>query len=158
MDYRLLPPPPPPPAHKEGRGRGGVNQPRYPPHQGGQQGRGETDLLALENARTIAAVDGDGTVLGYASLQTVLDEGYINNLAVLPAYRRLGIASALLEDFRRFGEAKGLAFLTLEVRASNAPAIALYAKHGYTQAGRRKNYYSHPKEDAILMTLEFTRA
>ena len=116
------------------------------------------DLLALENARTIAAVDGDGTVLGYASLQTVLDEGYINNLAVLPAYRRLGIASALLEDFRRFGEAKGLAFLTLEVRASNTPAIALYAKHGYARAGRRKNYYSHPKEDAILMTLEFTKA
>lgn len=116
------------------------------------------DLLALENARTIAAVDGDGTVLGYASLQTVLDEGYINNLAVLPACRRLGIASALLEDLRRFGEAKGLAFLTLEVRASNAPAIALYAKHGYARAGRRKNYYSHPKEDAILMTLEFTKA
>ena len=59
------------------------------------------DLLALENARTIAAVDGDGTVLGYASLQTVLDEGYINNLAVLPACRRLGIASALLEDLDR---------------------------------------------------------
>lgn len=115
------------------------------------------DLLALENARTIAAVDGDGTVLGYASLQTVLDEGYINNLAVLPPYRRLGIASALLERFRRWGEAEGLAFLTLEVRASNAPAIALYAGHGYVQAGRRKNYYTHPREDAILMTLEFKK-
>ena len=150
MDYRLLPPRPPPQGPLGAVGRGSVSATRSPPHQAGQ--------LALENARTIAAVDGDGTVLGYASLQTVLDEGYINNLAVLPAYRRLGIASALLEDFRRFGEAKGLAFLTLEVRASNAPAIALYTKHGYTQAGRRKNYYSHPKEDAILMTLEFTKA
>lgn len=114
-------------------------------------------LLEMENARTIAAVDGAGAVLGYASLQTVLDEGYINNLAVLPEYRRQGIASALLERFRHLGEADKLAFLTLEVRASNAPAIALYAKHGYVQAGRRKNYYAHPKEDAILMTLEFTK-
>ena len=114
-------------------------------------------LLALENARTIAAVDGSGTVLGYASLQTVLDEGYLNNLAVLPAHRRRGIASALLGELRRYGEERGLAFLTLEVRASNAPAIALYAKHGYVQAGRRKNYYTHPREDAILMTLEFVR-
>lgn len=115
------------------------------------------DLLEMENAYTIAAADGSGTVLGYASLQTVLDEGHINNLAVLPEHRRRGIASALLEQFRRIGEEKGLAFLTLEVRSSNAPAIALYRKHGYAQAGRRKNYYAHPKEDAILMTLEFSR-
>lgn len=115
------------------------------------------DLLEAENALTIAAVDEAGTILGYASLQTVLDEGYVNNLAVLPAYRRMGIASALLEEFRRYGAANQLAFLTLEVRASNAPAIALYAKHGYAQVGRRKNYYAHPKEDAILMTLEFSR-
>ena len=115
------------------------------------------ELLALENAHTIAAVDGSGTVLGYASLQTVLDEGYVNNLAVLPAHRRRGIASALLGEFRRYGEERELAFLTLEVRASNAAALALYAKHGYAQAGRRKNYYTHPREDAILMTLEFVK-
>ena len=66
-----------------------------------------------------------------------------------------GIARALLRAFRRFAEENRLAFLTLEVRASNAPAIALYAGEGYREAGRRKNYYRHPMEDAIIMTLEF---
>ena len=115
------------------------------------------ELLEMENAYPIAAVDGEGRVLGYVSLQTVLDEGSINNLAVLPEYRRRGIASALLEELRKIAEEKELAFLTLEVRSSNEAAIALYAKHGYRQAGRRKNYYTRPNEDAILMTLEFER-
>ena len=68
--------------------------------------------------------------------------------------RRQGIADELIAAFVRFGQAK-LAFLTLEVRASNAPAIALYMKHGFAQVGRRRGYYDDPKEDAILMTLEF---
>lgn len=107
-----------------------------------------------DSAVILAAVGEDGTVLGYAGLQTVLDEGYINNVAVSPAFRRQGVAGELLAAFVRFGAAK-LAFLTLEVRASNAPAIALYEKYGFQEAGRRKNYYDDPKEDAILMTLEF---
>lgn len=61
---------------------------------------------------------------------------------------------ALLDVFCRFGQAH-LSFLTLEVRASNAPAIALYRKHGFQEAGRRKNYYQQPREDAIIMTREF---
>ena len=56
--------------------------------------------------------------------------------------------------FCRFGEVN-LAFLTLEVRASNQAAIALYEKHGFHQAGLRKGYYQHPREDAIIMTREF---
>lgn len=107
-----------------------------------------------DSAVIIAAVSESGTVLGYAGLQTVLDEGYINNVAVDEAYRRQGVADELIAAFVRFGMAK-LAFLTLEVRASNTPAISLYAKHGFVEAGRRKNYYDDPKEDAILMTLEF---
>lgn len=102
----------------------------------------------------IAAEGEDGTVLGYAGLQAVLDEGYINNVAVDERFRRQGVADELIAAFVRFGQAK-LAFLTLEVRASNAAAIALYAKHGFAEVGRRKNYYDDPKEDAILMTLEF---
>ena len=74
---------------------------------------------------------------GYAGLQVVLDEGYIDNIAVEPNARRHGVADELLDVFCRFGEAN-LAFLTLEVRASNAPAIALYRKHGFEEAGRRK--------------------
>ena len=107
-----------------------------------------------DSAVIIVAEGEDGTVLGYAGLQTVLDEGYINNVAVDRAYRRCGVADQLIAAFIRFGQAK-LAFLTLEVRASNAPAIALYAKHGFKEAGRRKNFYEGPREDAILMTVEF---
>lgn len=107
-----------------------------------------------DSAVVIVAEGEDGAVLGYAGLQTVLDEGYINNVAVAEAYRRQGVADELIAAFVRFGQAK-LAFLTLEVRASNAPAIALYAKHGFAEAGRRKNYYDDPKEDAILMTRNF---
>ena len=111
----------------------------------------------LENAcaATIVAQGEDGTILGYASLLAVLDEGYINNIAVRPEYRRQGVASQLLDVFTRFAKANKLAFLTLEVRDGNLPARAAYAKHGYVEVGRRKNYYDHPKEDAILMTLFF---
>ena len=107
-----------------------------------------------DSAVIIVAEGEDGTVLGYAGLQTVLDEGYINNVAVDEKFRRQGIADELIAAFVRFGQAK-LAFLTLEVRASNAPAIALYAKHGFVEVGRRKNYYEAPREDAVLMTLYF---
>ena len=83
----------------------------------------------------------DGGLLGYAGLHVVLDEGYIDNIAVDPNARRHGVADELLDVFCRFGAAN-LAFLTLEVRASNEPAIALYRKHGFEEAGRRKDYYT----------------
>lgn len=114
------------------------------------------DLLAEEHALTLAAVAGDGAVLGYVSLSWVLDEGYINNVAVRPDCRRMGIATALLEALRRQGLEKGLSFLTLEVRESNRGARTLYAGLGFAEAGQRRGYYLHPKEDAIIMTLEFT--
>ena len=107
-------------------------------------------------AAALVARGEDGTILGYGGLLVVLDEGYITNIAVRPEYRRQGIASELLEVFRRFGEGNHMAFLTLEVRASNAAAIALYEKMGYARAGVRKNYYEHPREDAVIMTREFT--
>ena len=107
-------------------------------------------------AAAIAAVGEDGTLLGYAGLLVVLDEGYITNVAVRPAYRRQGIASDLLGVFERFARGHQLAFLTLEVRASNAATIALYEKMGYARVGVRKNYYEHPREDAVIMTREFT--
>ena len=56
---------------------------------------------------------------------------------------------------KRRGRERKLSFLTLEVRASNDPAIALYEKHGFVEVGRRRGYYEKPKEDAILMTLFF---
>jgi ribosomal-protein-alanine N-acetyltransferase len=105
-------------------------------------------------ASFLVAEGEDGQVLGYAGLHVVLDEGYIDNVAVRPAYRRMGVAHRLLDVFCRFGQAN-LAFLTLEVRPSNTAAVALYEKHGFHEAGRRKDYYDHPTEDALLLTKEF---
>ena len=114
-----------------------------------------TEELYNDNASFIVAVADDGTVLGYAGLTVVLDEGYINNVAVKSQYRRMGVADALLGTFIRFAE-EHLAFLTLEVRASNDKAISLYTKNGFVQEGRRKDYYKDPKEDAIIMTRRFS--
>ena len=111
----------------------------------------------LENLLSafLVALDDNDRVVGYAGVQVVLDEGYITNVAVRPECRRQGIAAKLLQVFLDFAKANHLAFLTLEVRASNYDAIALYGSRGFRSVGRRKNYYEHPKEDAIIMTLEF---
>ncbi len=113
----------------------------------------------LDNALSafLVALDESGRVVGYAGLQVVLDEGYITNVAVRPDCRRCGIAGKLLDVFERFAAGNRLSFLTLEVRESNYAAIALYGRHGYRGVGRRKNYYEHPKEDAVIMTREFGR-
>ena len=111
----------------------------------------------LDNALSafLVALDDEGKVVGYAGVQIILDEGYITNVAVRPECRRQGVAAKLLQVFLDFAKANKLAFLTLEVRASNYDAIALYGSRGFRSVGRRKNYYEHPKEDAIIMTLEF---
>ena len=106
------------------------------------------------NASILLAEGEDGSLLGYAVLSVILDEGNLDNIAVAPAARRGGVADALLDVLTGFGR-ENLAALMLEVRASNAPAIALYEKHGFAAVGRRKNYYDAPREDAILMTLTF---
>lgn len=108
-------------------------------------------LLGNNQTAFLAAREGD-MLAGSVWVQTVLDEGYIGNVAVRPAFRRRGIADALLKALEVLGREKDLSFLTLEVRAGNAPAIALYEKNGYALVGRRPAYYDHPKEDAILMT------
>ena len=113
------------------------------------------DALFDPQASFLVADDGEGNVLGYAGLHAILDEGYIDNIAVEPAARRHGVASALLDVFCRYGAAN-LAFLSLEVRASNQAAISLYEKFGFREVGRRRGYYQNPKEDALILTKEFT--
>ena len=112
----------------------------------------------LDNALSafLVALDGAGRVAGYAGLQVILDEGTVTNIAVRPDCRRQGVAGQLLQVFLDFAQGNRLAFLTLEVRASNYPAIALYGSRGFRGVGRRKNYYEHPKEDAVIMTLDLT--
>ena len=95
----------------------------------------------------------DGEVQGYVGCQTVLDEGYITNVAVSPDFRRRGAARRLIAELIARAKEKGLAFVTLEVRESHAPAIALYAGAGFAPVGKRKNFYSNPTENAVLMTI-----
>ena len=113
------------------------------------------DELYNDCAAYLVAEDETGAVLGYAGLQVVLDEGCITKIAVLPAFRRQKIAARLLQVFFDFAKAHELRFITLEVRASNDAAIALYQKFGFAEVGRRKNYYEKPKEDALIMTKYF---
>ena len=110
----------------------------------------------LENplSRWLVAVEGE-QVLGYVGSQTVLDESDMMNLAVDPAFRRRGIARALvlalIEELGKMGSRQ----LTLEVRASNESAQALYAQLGFESVGRRKNYYLNPREDALILRKEW---
>ena len=94
--------------------------------------------------------------VGYAGLLVVADEGYITNVAVAPSCRRQGVAAQLLQVFDNFAKGNHLAFLTLEVRPSNAAAIALYRGFGFREVGRRRNYYDLPKEDALILTKYYT--
>lgn len=97
------------------------------------------------------ARDGE-TPVGYVSFRSVLDEGYINNIAVKPEYRNRGIGSALLEEINKESRKLNLSFLTLEVRESNLSAIHLYQKKGYEKVGTRKDFYNSPRENAVLLT------
>ena len=102
----------------------------------------------------LVAAEGD-TVAGYIGSQTVIDETDMMNVAVHPDFRRQGIAEALVNALVENLKKMGSRCLTLEVRASNAPAIALYGKLGFAEIGRRKNYYRNPREDALILRKEW---
>ena len=97
----------------------------------------------------------DGRVAGYVGSQTVMDETDMMNVAVHPDYRKQGIATTLIVGLVEELRKKGSHCLTLEVRASNENAIALYRKLDFQQIGLRKNYYHNPKEDALILRKEW---
>lgn len=101
------------------------------------------------------AQDNQENTLGYVGISVVLDEGYIANVATHPLYRQMGVGMLLVRRLFSLARKKGLSFVTLEVRASNEKAISLYEKCGFKNEGIRKNFYSDPKEDAIIMTRRF---
>ena len=98
----------------------------------------------------------DGEIAGYIGMHTVLDECYIANIAVKNKFRRRGIGETILYSAEKEALSKGCSFISLEVRVSNAPAISLYEKHGYIAQGQRKNFYSSPIENALIMTKTFS--
>ena len=98
-----------------------------------------------------------GLVLGYLGMQSVLDEGYIDNLAVDPAFRRRQLGTRLLTAAEDEAKKRNLSFLSLEVRAGNEAAIALYSRFGFETLGVRPGYYLRPKEDARIMTKYYSK-
>lgn len=107
-----------------------------------------------ENSIFLIASEGE-VPIGYVGLSVVLDEGYMGNLAVVEDYRRKGVGRALMKELIDKSKEQNLAFITLEVRPSNTPAVKLYESLGFKEAGRRKNYYKEPTEDALLLTKYF---
>ena len=99
----------------------------------------------------------DGRVLGYACFWLLRGELKINNIAIHPSYRRRGLGDWLLGRVLELGRVTGCRTSTLEVRASNDEALALYRRHGFVPIGRRKNYYQLEGEDAILMEAPLER-
>ena len=96
----------------------------------------------------------DGRVIAYAGVWFILDEGHITNIAVRPDRRGMGYGEMVTRAMIQLAADSGMNWMTLEVRASNAPAQGLYKKLGFINVGRRKNYYEDNREDAILMALE----
>ncbi|MFW6034996.1 MAG: ribosomal protein S18-alanine N-acetyltransferase [Halothermotrichaceae bacterium] len=93
-------------------------------------------------------------IIAYVGGWIILDELHITNLAVIPEYRRHGIARKLINALIAKSKDKGAVRATLEVRVSNTPAINLYKKNGFISAGCRPNYYTDNNEDALIMWKE----
>ncbi len=103
----------------------------------------------------LVAVSPTGAVAGYAGMHRVAGEGFLANVAVAPSARRQGVARALVTALMAAGAGAGLCRLTLEVRVSNAAAIALYEGIGFVREGVRPGFYRAPTEDAALYSFYF---
>jgi ribosomal-protein-alanine N-acetyltransferase len=114
-------------------------------------------LAELENLGVsyfYLAKTASGRIVGFCSFWRVVDELHINNLAVAPAFRRTGVATALLARVLGDGVTLGASRATLEVRRSNDPARLLYERFGFSVTGVRRAYYTKPVEDAIVLSRE----
>lgn len=107
--------------------------------------------LAQRKSRRYTVATIGPMVVGYCGLMLVGDEGHVTTLTVDPAWQHRGIGTVLLLDLARAALSRGAKHLTLEVRASNAPAQVLYRRFGFAPAGIRRNYYAETGEDAIVM-------
>ncbi len=109
---------------------------------------------SAESGTEFTVLEDSGQIVGYAGIQVIEPEGYITNIAILPEFRGRGFGDLLVSALKDLAKERSLDFISLEVRESNTVAISLYRKHGFKEKGRRKNFYTSPNEDAIIMTLE----
>ena len=107
-------------------------------------------ILLGDGGFGVAALS-DGRAVAYGGMTFVLDEGNITNVATHPDFRSRGIGHLVVRALLREAAARGITSVFLEVRPSNAPALALYHGEGFHKIGVRKNFYRLPTEDAILM-------
>ncbi len=108
------------------------------------------DELSAENGYYLAVKD-KGRMMGYSGFRHVLDEAHITTLAVHHKFRKKGIGTKLIEQLMKDAKAQGIKKLYLEVRQSNMPAQKIYKKLGFKVIDRRREYYQHPVEDALVM-------
>lgn len=113
--------------------------------------------VAQKNYIYFGAYDGD-TLIGYGSAAVIHKECYVNRIAVISSSRKQGAGSAVVSAIVDYCKAECDEFVSLEVRKSNAAAIALYQKHGFEKVGERRDFYENPTENALIMTLRLTNA
>ena len=111
----------------------------------------EAELKRPEVCHIYVLRTADCPVAAFCAFWRVADQIHINNLAVRPELRGQGLASRLLAGVMAESARMGADSATLEVRRSNTPALRLYAKAGFTEAGVRRNYYTQPVEDALVL-------
>ena len=121
---------------------------------------GIRDVLKYDNNIYYVAVEciddaGNDKVVGFGGIMIVADEAELLNIAVRDKYRHQGIASSLIDTLLNEAEKAGAYRMLLEVREHNDAAGKLYAKHGFTVLGSRKNYYSDPVDNAVIMEIVF---
>ena len=110
-------------------------------------------LLTGESALGFVVMQGE-VAAAYGGMLCVLDEGQITNIATHPDHRRRGYARCVVEALLNAARARGVCTVTLEVRESNAAAIALYEHFGFVTVGKRPRFYTHPTETALVMALD----
>lgn len=109
----------------------------------------------LENERSrYTVLLKEGRVIGYLGFWQIFDEGHILNIAIAPEYQGQHFSDILMQDMMQYAAERDIPHLTLEVREGNLPARALYRKYGFYEAGIRKEYYSAPVENAVIMWAE----
>ena len=111
-----------------------------------------SELPEKDNMSFFILLNHEGILSGYAGMMFILDEAEVISIAVDEQFRGLGGGALLMEAMLEDCERRSIACLSLEVREGNVPAQKLYRKFGFALEGVRKNYYSNPKENALIMT------